>query len=181
MRRILLISFLCLLAVATSGCKKQRLRAQLKELMGSTIVLPEKITCVYNGEVYPMPDSLRRVPKQIVYIDSTECTTCRISHIEMYHTLFDFSRTNGSFEVVILLSNVELNGIPLLKYLSDIAIEHPLYVDMENVFPRLNPVVPEDHRMRAFLVNGQGHPVCIGDPASSDGMRDVFLDALNML
>ena len=58
MRRILLISFLCLLAVATVGCKKAQLRRQLKELMGATIVLPEKITCVYNGEVYSMPASL---------------------------------------------------------------------------------------------------------------------------
>ncbi|MBO6082794.1 MAG: hypothetical protein J6P46_07210 [Bacteroidales bacterium] len=41
MRRILLIIVLCLLAVATTGCKKARLRAHLKELMGSTIVLPE--------------------------------------------------------------------------------------------------------------------------------------------
>lgn len=55
-----LLSFvvLCLLAIASCGCKKVQLRAQLKELMDSTIVLPEKISCVYNGEVYPMPDSL---------------------------------------------------------------------------------------------------------------------------
>ncbi len=41
MRRILLLSFLCLLAVSFTGCKKARLRAQLKELMGSTIALLE--------------------------------------------------------------------------------------------------------------------------------------------
>ena len=68
MRRILLLAFLCLLAVSFTGCKKARLRAQLKELMGSTIVLPEKISCVYNGEVFPMPDSLRSKAKLIVYI-----------------------------------------------------------------------------------------------------------------
>ena len=63
MRRILLISFLCLLAVATTGCKKARLRAQLKELMGSTIVLPDRVSCVYNGEAFPMPDFLREKAK----------------------------------------------------------------------------------------------------------------------
>ena len=84
MRRILLIAAMCLLAVTSTGCKKAQLRRQLKELMGTTIVLPEKITCVYNGEVYPMPDSLREKPKLIIYIDSTECTTCRISHFGEY-------------------------------------------------------------------------------------------------
>ena len=81
MRRILLIATLCLLAVALCGCKKARLRAQLKGLLGSTIALPEKISCVYNGGVYPMPDSLRDMAKLIVYIDSTRCSTCEISHL----------------------------------------------------------------------------------------------------
>lgn len=181
MRRILPVVLLCLLALAPTSCKKAKLRAQLKELMGSTIVLPEKVSCVYNGEVYPMPDSLRDKAMLIIYIDSAECTTCRISHIEMYHALFELSRTDGSFDVFILLSNLELNGIPLLKYLSDIVVDHPLYVDEDNVFLKLNPVVPDDRRMRAFLVNGQGRPICIGDPVSSDRMHDVFLDALNKL
>ena len=65
MRRFLPIVLLCLLALVPTGCKKARLRAQLKELMGSTIVLPEKISCVYNGEIFPMPDSLRSKAKLI--------------------------------------------------------------------------------------------------------------------
>ncbi len=43
MRRILLIAAMCLLAVTSTGCKKAQLRRQLKEQMGTTIVLPEKI------------------------------------------------------------------------------------------------------------------------------------------
>ena len=63
MRRILLILLLCLLATISIGCKKARLRSQLKELMNSTIVLPEKIICVEDGEIFPMPDSIRNITK----------------------------------------------------------------------------------------------------------------------
>ena len=56
MRHFLLILTLSLLAVASTGCKKARLRSQLKELMAATIVLPDSITCIYKGKVYPMPD-----------------------------------------------------------------------------------------------------------------------------
>lgn len=178
MRRILLLAFLCLLAVSFTGCKKARLRAQLKELMGSTIVLPEKISCVYNGEVFPMPDSLRDSPSLIVYVDSAECTTCRISHIEMYHELFHISEEYGSFEVVLLLSNVDLNGIPLIRYLADLEIEHPVYVDVENEFLKLNPVIPADRRMHAFLIDKTGTPICVGDPVGSDNLLRVFLGAV---
>ncbi len=62
MRRLLLMFFMCVLAISSSGCKKARLRAQLKALMNSTVVLPERITCINKGEVYPMPDSLRQKP-----------------------------------------------------------------------------------------------------------------------
>lgn len=181
MRRILLIMVLCLLAVSLIGCKKARLRAQLKELMSSTIVLPEKITCVYNGDVFPMPDSLRDKPKLIVYIDSTECTTCRISHIEMYHELFHISKESRSFDIVILLSNIELKGIPIIRYLSDLEIEHPLYVDVENEFLKMNQTVPDDRRMHSFLINKGGVPLCIGDPVSSEKMFQVFHSVVNGL
>lgn len=178
MRRIVSIVLLCLLALVSTSCKKAKLRAQLKELMGSTIVLPEKILCVYNGEVYPMPDSLQGKAKLIVYIDSAECTTCRISHIEMYHELFQVSKEYESFAVMLLLSNINLNGIPVIRYLSDLRIEHPVYVDVDNEFLMINPVIPEDNRMHAFFIDKIGTPLCVGDPVGSEKMLQLFFDAL---
>lgn len=96
MRHIVPIVLLCLLTIATASCKKAKLRSQLKELMNSTIVLPEKIVCVEDGEIFPMPDSIRNIAKLVVYVDSSECTTCRISHIGMFVSgliLFLITRT----------------------------------------------------------------------------------------
>ena len=180
-RVFLFVVLFVVLAVAMTGCKKAKLRSQLKELMGSTIVLPERITCIDNGETYPMPDSLRNRAKLIVYIDSSECTTCRISHIEMYHELFHISEEYGSFEVMLLLSNVDLNGIPVIRYLSDMAIEHPVYVDVDNEFLKLNPAIPEDRRMHSFLVDENGTPLCVGDPTASKEMLLVFMGAVDKL
>lgn len=182
MRRILLIAALCLLTAASTGCKKAQLRRQLKELMGSTIVLPEKITCVYNGEVYPMPDSLREKAKLIVYLDSTECASCRISHLESYHQLFHLSEETGLFEVVVLLSNTELYGMSILRYVSDQMLEHPIYCDVENKFLRLNPSIPKTAlSFHSFLVDHVGVPVCVGDPSMSETMYLIFLKSINKL
>ena len=178
MRRILLIIVLCLLAVASTGCKKARLRAQLKELMSSTIVLPEKITCVYNGEVFPMPDSLRDKPKLLVYIDSTECTTCRISHFWEYQEVFDLSARTGTFEIVLLLSDKEFDTIPLIRYLSDLGCPFPLYVDVENLYLKNNPSIPDDFRLHSLLIDNEGKPIFAGDPSHSRQLREVFEVAL---
>ena len=83
--------------------------------------------------------------------------------------------------MMLLLSNVDLNGIPVIRYLSDMAIEHPVYVDVDNEFLKLNPLIPEDRRMHAFLVNDMGYPICVGDPVKSEKMLQVFLGAVDKL
>lgn len=181
MRRIVLVIILSVLALSLTGCEKARLRSRVKTLMGSTIVLPDKVTCVEDGEVYAMPDSLRDRAKLIVYIDSTECTTCRITHLGRYLKLFDLSREKGSFDVVLLLANTDLYGVPVVRYLSDLGIECPVYVDEENLFLGQNPSVPDDQRLRSFFVNNTGTPLCIGDPSASEGLFQVFLTALDKM
>lgn len=174
MRRFLLIVVLCFLAVVSTGCKKAQLRRQLKELMGTTIVLPEKISCVYNGEVYPMPDSLRGKAKLIIYIDSTECTTCRITHLWEYQELFDLAEERQSFTMMILIWNKDFDAISLERYLSDLQLEYPLYVDMGCRFLEDNPSLPNDNRLHSFLVDETGHPICVGDPGRTKKMMEVY-------
>ena len=180
MRRVLLISFLCFLAIVMCGCKKAQLRRQMKELMSSTIVLPERIICVYNGEVLTMSDSVRDKPKLIVYIDSTECTTCRISNFWEYQPVFDLSVQTGMFEVVLLMCNTEFNTIPLVEYLSNQNNRMPIYVDEMRSFLLDNPCIPQDRRMHSFLVDAFGHPVFVGDPSVSGKMMSAFKKALGI-
>ena len=180
LRRLILITCLGLSVFFVSGCKKAKLRSQLKELMASTIVLPDNITCVNNGVEYPMPGSLRSKAKLIVYLDSTQCASCRISHLESYHHLYHLSEELGSFEVVMLLSNIDLYGIPIARYVSDLELEHPVYVDVENKFLALNPSIPADEiRLHAFLTDDAGSPVCVGDPSVSEKMLQLFIVAVN--
>ena len=182
MPRNTLIALLCLLAVVPTGCKKAKLRSQLKELMAATIVLPDRITCINNGEVYPMPDSIRNKAKLIIYLDSTECASCRISHLESYHHLFHFSEETGLFEVVMLLSNIELYGINISRYVLDQELEHPVYIDNENRFLELNPSIPKDEkRTHALLTSSDDTPICVGDPSLSEEILHVFMEAVNKL
>lgn len=181
MRRSVFFICLCVLALSLTGCEKARLRSQVKKLMGSTIVLPEKVTCVEEGEIYPMPDSLRGRAKLIVYIDTTECTTCRITHLGRYVKLFDLSREKGSFEVMLLLANVNLYGVPVIRYLSDLGMECAIYVDEDNSFLGQNPSIPNDQRLHAFFVDDAGTPLCIGDPSASESLFQVFLRAVEKL
>ena len=68
----------------------------------------------------------------------------------MYHGLFHFAEESGLFEVMLILSNVDLNGIPIIRYLSDLEIEHPVYVDVDNEFLHLNHAIPKDKKTVAY-------------------------------
>lgn len=181
MRRIFFVICLCVLALTLTGCKKARMRSQLKGLMESTISLPEKITCVENGETYPMPDSLRGRAKLIIYVDSTECTTCRINRLLGYQRIHFFSQTVGSFDLMILFPNIDLYGVPATRYVADLGIELPVYFDDENSFSALNSSVPQDSRMHSFLIDEDGTPLCVGDPVTSEKMFQFFLEAVKKL
>lgn len=178
MRRFLVVFILCLLAVVSTGCKKARFRAQLRELMGSTIVLPEKIVCVDKGEVFPIPDSLHSKPMLIVYIDSTDCATCRLSRIWMYDRIVELASSHN-VAVVILLANIELEGIPMTRYLSDIELPLPVYVDEENAFLGKNPAANQDARLHTMLTDGSGRPLFVGDPLASRALSRVFESVIN--
>lgn len=178
MRRFLVVFILCLLAVVSTGCKKARFSAQLRELMASTIVLPEKIVCVDKGEVFHIPDSLRNKPMLIVYIDSADCATCRLSRIWTYDRVVELASSHN-IAVVILLASIELDGIPMTRYLSDIELPLPVYVDEENAFLRKNPAANQDARLHAMLIDGSGRPLFVGDPLSSRALSRVFESVIN--
>lgn len=169
---------ICLLAISVFGCKEVGLRSQLKELMASTIVLPEKVLCVYNNEAYPIPDSLRSRPRLIVYIDSTECSTCQISHFWEYQDVFDLSSQTGLFDVMILMWDTDIESIPLERYLCDQNLAIPVYVDKSRRFLSDNPVIPDDARMHCLLVDGNGRPKFVGNPCASGHMLSAFKMAL---
>jgi len=175
MRRIPLIIVICLLVVVTTGCKKAQLRRQLKELMGTTIVLPEKITCVYNGEANPMPDSLRDKAMLIMYIDSTECSGCRLSKLVEYHSL---AEELWSWDTVFLVLLTPKRSER--EYVSDLILSYaypfPVFLDDEGAFLLCNPQFSaKPSNLHTVLVNQEKRPVLIGDPLGSEAMSELLI------
>ena len=165
------------LVLVLTGCEEMRLRSQVKKLMASTVVLPEKVVRIAGGEVLPMPDSLREKAKLIIYVDSLECRSCRLSKIPMYERIIPAAKSYD-VEVMILMANRTYSGITLTQYISDIDLGVPIYVDEECTFLSLNPAAAPDSRLHSFLVNRQGTPVLVGDPVLSPGIAELFARVL---
>lgn len=176
MRHFSFFIILCFFVVALSGCKKAQMRSQLKAIIGSSIVLPEHISCVYGGEVFPMSDSLRNKDKLIVFVDSISCTKCRITHFIRYEELFSMARETGSFDVIILLSTGKRDYEEIKRHLCDIELYCPVYLDDEHEFARLNTLFVESRLPKSAFVDYAGVIKLIGDPTEDSKILSLYKD-----
>ena len=132
-------------------------------MMGSTIVLPEKITCVQNGEVFQMPEELREKSKLFVFIDSSECSMCNVSRLSRYQVVYDISKATESFEMFFLLSIKKSRVSSIVEELVYMELPCPVYIDEDNLFHTMNPLITNDSRFHTFLCV-DGIVKLIGDP-----------------
>lgn len=165
---------LCLLAISSTGCKPAQIRAQLNRMIGHTIVLPERITCVYKGDVFPMEDSIRNKAKLVIYIDSSECHTCRLSQLPNYERLYHLADSTKKFDLVIMLGNTHFESITLVQYLSDLNLDNPIYVDNERVFRFNNPIIPDESLFHTFFLTSDNKIKFVGDPIHNERVMAIL-------
>ncbi len=174
MRRLLILATLCLLATLSTGCKGLRLATRVTKLMKSTVVFPERVACVQDGEVFPMPDSLRTKTKFIVFVDSTECSKCRISRFVRYGDMFRLSAETRAFVPILLLSTARSEQAEIIEHLQQIELPFPVYLDLDHTFAHDNPLVLSHPRFYAMTVDGAGKVLLPLDPVGNKRLMKMF-------
>lgn len=164
----------CLLTVMLTGCRNIRIREQLHSLHESHIVLPERVTCVNEGEVFPMPDSLREKTKFIVYVDSTGCSRCRISRFVRYVDIFRLSDETQAFVPILLVSTRKQDREDMIEHLLQIELPLPVFFDDESAYLQDNPAVLVGGKSIAVTVDGAGKVLLVGDPSEDEKLMAKF-------
>ncbi len=156
------------------SCDGIKVSWRLKQVMKTTITLPDSVTCIYNEALSSMPDSVRWKPKLIVYVDSAECRSCRLSKLPVYKSIAQEADRSNAFSLIVLFSLPQGNRdyqIDLLRYSS---LDFPIYVDDLNEFSRKNPILVSDKRFHSVLVNSKGKPLLVGDPLRGGRLSKLF-------
>ena len=175
MRKALpIILFLSIAAACLSGCRDAETRRTLRRMMGSTVVLPEKVTCVQNGEVFPMPEELRSKPKLIIFVDSTECSSCQVGDFIRYKDLYKESTAGGLFCLFPLVSTKKSIYKDIQVLATQIASEIPIYFDDNSCFEMFNQFIPEESKYHAITVDENNRIVLVGDPIYNETTMKLF-------
>ena len=165
----LLLSFFSLLFY---GCAEHQTKKLMKDFMRAEIVLPEDLHSVENRNM-STESVFPEIPTLIIYHDSLECSTCRISHLMDYSGLYEMADTSG-FQVVTVFSPRQEEYDEVLRQLMVHNFPYPIYIDFNCSFRNRNTAIPEDPRFHSFLIDKDRHPVFVGNPTASDDLWKVF-------
>ena len=170
--------FVILVLFILPSCDRVRINRTLNQMLSKEVVAPAALEKVQMDTIGS--SSLDPRAKCILYIDSTECSSCRIGHLAVYSDLYRRSQESSAFDFVVVISpkaKERERAVSQIHY----QIEFPVYIDDGSKFLSLNPWIPQDSRFHCFLTDQRGRVVHVGDPTWSDKSKALFLEAVGKL
>lgn len=157
-------------------------RNMVKRIMGefieTEVVIQENLDCIYNKQLSKIRTDTLKPYKFIIYYDTTDCSSCRISHLTDLKPLYDMANTS-EFTVLTIFS-------PAIEDVNDVILQltitnhfMPIYVDAIGEFRRLNKDLPSDHRFHSFLLDENNKPIFVGNPLNSTKLSELFAKKIN--
>ena len=155
------------------------MKYRLLSLCGMFICLTI-VSCTDRQKVKSVMIDLREsqiVIKFIIYYDSLDCSSCRISHLVENYPLYEMADSCGFSLITIFSPRAnEVEDVRLQLMLTHSPI--PIYLDANASFRRQNSSIPSDMRFHNFYVGHDNHPAFVGNPLASDELYELFKKAL---
>lgn len=168
---LIITSSLCI--CLTSCNEKAKLKRAMSDFMESEIVIPNEIECIYNRQVDKIKlDTLQQL-KLIVYYDSLDCSSCRISHLMDIYPLYDMADTSN-FSLLTIFSPKEEDLAEVRNHIVIQNLPIPIYIDADGSFSKLNKSIPSDKRFHSFLIDDNNKPVFVGNPLTNSSLEEVL-------
>ena len=170
------VSLLLMLTMNASCRMRDNIRKEMKEFYNSHIELP--IDSMLNLSTKSQRGSYKYAKYiYIVYVDSTSCTDCAISHLS------DWSQLNimdafkkGELKYMFVVAPKQEQRAHVLNIIEkDTLFNEFVYVDTTGIFERRNPKIPTNKLLHSFLVNKKRDVELIGNPISNTDIKNMLV------
>lgn len=159
-----------------STTSRRTIEKQVIDMTGMSIDLKFENADVYINGI----DSAYEVSKRkklIVYVDSSYCSGCFVSHLSDYFGINDTLSAHNAELVIVLY--------PLQSRIDDVRVgikkdSLPFWciIDNEGEFKRNNYDLPDNHLFHSFLLDEHNNIILIGNPVSNPRVKDLFYKTL---
>lgn len=168
------------LVLCLGSCSSHRIRKELESFLSQEVCFPSSLTCVSNA-FQGRDILLDSIPLLVIYVDSTQCSTCRVGHLAEYIPLQEKAVQSRKFLLTVILSPPANEYDHIVHLLDVYDYPFPIFLDKNHSFRKENSFIPGDARFHAFLIDRSRHPVMVGDPTRSEKLRRLFEQALQQL
>jgi len=132
-----------------------------------------KANTLYNGvdSTYHSAD----VKKLILYVDSTSCSGCFLSHLVSYYETNDsLAAHNGQLLIVMHPQKERLEEVK--TRLRRERFPFWCIVDANGEFIKSNPGIPDNQLLHAFSLDENNKIILVGDPTRNEKIMDLFYE-----
>lgn len=178
-KKILLIASSVIAFILLFSCisteKEKKITRLISEWSGKEILFPKDMYFTMYGKdtiEYPVKHSKYSI---VSYIDSTGCTSCKLQpqmwkkYISLLHS--------ATVEVPVFLFMHPKNKEELIGLLKNSYFNHPVCIDEDDTFNRLNHF-PSDMAFQTFLLDKDNKVVAVGNPIYNLKLGELYIQII---
>ena len=167
--------FCCVIGSSCNNNKK--LQSEIASFTGSQMIIPAEM----------LPDSVdifNVENKLIIWFDSAECASCRVNRLYEWDEDPVASHARGlpgKFGIVLIFSPQADEVRSLKVNLTGYELSFPVIIDEESRFPKLNPHIPTNRQLHAFLLDKNNKVVLVGNPLGNESLWELYREQIRAL
>jgi hypothetical protein len=178
------IFYLCCVLWLFSCYEKNNLKKQIEQFIANEIVVPQGIRQIIAGRDSVVINPASNIEARlIVWVDSIDCSSCRVSKLSEYAEVIDFIvEVERKFIPVFLFSPSRSNMKEVHRAINTMRFDnYPIFIDEDYMFSAMNPHVPADKRFHTFLIDKNGKVVLVGNPVNNPALWELYKTTITTL
>lgn len=179
MKRVIIL-FTILLLLSVTSCKRLIIVKDVKNVIGSTIILPDNLEYFSGSILYENVAT----PKAsiIVWYDSTMCSSCKLSSLDNLAKMEAFCHDSlNDVNMNVIFSPQSYICEPFRETIMKTVNTYPIYLDSCQSFLQMNPHIPPIYFLHTFLLDKDYKVVLCGDPVPNSKMWETYKKHLRLL
>jgi len=170
------------LAVGLFACCGVNLQRQLEEFTAKEIVAPHGMRQMVEGRDSVVLNPTVGAARLVVWADSLDCSTCRVSKMFQYTEIVNYRKEVGeTFTPVFVFSPPRAKVDEVLLTIGVTPFDYPVFIDENGLFVAANPHIPSDNQLHTFLLDKNGKVVLVGDPVNNPQLWEMYKKTITEL
>lgn len=176
---VLLLSIFLFIACVD---RERQLKDDILDLCSRPIKLSlEEMACYVNGEDTCIKNQDFDCYKEIIYLDSTTCSSCAWNSMYKWNGILDSLRAlRKNVKCYFIFHPSVANRKALyIAMKKRMFLDCPIYVDTVGSFIKNNSHIPSDKTLHTFLLDRNNNIILVGDPLQNGKIENLFWKVVN--